>query len=106
MADFRFARAVKYRRCKGNTRAEAFGDFQQLIVVKLRERLPDCGVREDFTEPAPDRFCTRFLVEKAREAVAKLLGSPAKVRLENLADVHTRRNAKRIQNDFNRSAIG
>src|SRR6267143_3470262 len=106
VADFRFACAVKNRRCKGNPLAEAFGDFQQLIVVEFRQRFPDGGVREDFTEPAPDRFRARFLVEKAREAVAKLLGSPAEVRLENLADVHTRRNAKRVQNDLDRSAIG
>ena len=37
---------------------------------------------------------------------AKLRGGPAKVSLENLADVHTRRNAERIQDDFNRRAIG
>src|SRR6266478_214665 len=106
MADFRFARAVKYRRCEGNALAEAFGDFEQLIVVKLRERLPDCGVRKNFAEPAPDRFCTRFLVEKTREAVAQLLGGPAEVRLENLADVHTRRNAERVENDLDGSAVG
>src|SRR5216684_707762 len=106
MADFRFARAVKYRRCEGNALAEAFGDFQQLIVVKLRERLPNCGVRENFAEPAPDRFRTRFLVEKTGEAVTQLLGSPAEVRLENLADVHTRRNAKRVENDLDGSAVG
>src|SRR5216683_8006444 len=105
MADFRFARAVKYRRCEGNALAEAFGDFQQLIVVKLRERLPNCGVRENFAEPAPDRFRTRFLVEKTGEAVTQLLGSPAEVRLENLADVHTRRNAERIENNLDRSAV-
>src|SRR5712664_1025935 len=78
MADFRFARAVKYRRCEGNA----------------------------FAEAAPDRFRTRFLVEKTREAVAQLLGSPAEMRLENLADVHTRRNAERVQNDLDGSAVG
>src|SRR6267142_6777274 len=104
MADFRFARAVKYRRGKGNTLAEAFGDFQQLVVVQFRERFPDRGVRENFAEPAPDRLCTRLLVEKAREAVAQLLGGPAEMRLENLADVHTRRNAERVENDLDGSA--
>ena len=33
VADFRFARAVKYRRGERNAFAEAFGVFQQLIVV-------------------------------------------------------------------------
>src|SRR6266478_303548 len=97
VADFRFARAVKYRRCEGNAVAEAFGYFQQLIVVELRERFPNRGIREDFTEPAPDRLRTCLLVEKTREAVSQLLGGPAKMRLENLTDIHTRGNAERVQ---------
>src|ERR1700682_2698961 len=95
VADLRFARAVKYRCCERNAFAEAFGDFQQLIVIQLRERFPNRGVRENFTEPAPDRLRTRLLVKKAREAVTQLLGGPAEMRLENLADVHPGRNAKR-----------
>src|SRR5207253_11262165 len=40
VADFRFARAVEYRRSEGNSFTEAFGIFEQLIVTELRERLP------------------------------------------------------------------
>src|SRR5713226_2841159 len=105
VADFRFARAVEYRRGEGNAFAEAFGILEQLLVTELREGLPDRGVREYFAEPAADRFGANFLAEQALEAVAKFLSGPAEVRLENLADVHTRRNAERIENDLDRSAV-
>ena len=51
------------------------------------------------------RFGLDFLAEQALEAVAEFLGGPAEVRFENLSDVHTRRNAERIENDFHGSAI-
>ena len=37
---------------------------------------------------------------------AEFFRSPAEVRFENLSDVHTRRNAERVQNDFHRRAVG
>src|SRR6266404_6144777 len=105
VADFRFARAVEYRRGEGNALAEAFGIFEQLIVAQLRERLPHRGIRKHFAEPAAQRFGFHFLAEQTLETIAKLLGGPAEVRLQNLSDVHTRRNAERIQNDLDRSAV-
>src|SRR5467141_3766854 len=105
VADFRFARAVEYRRGEGNAFAEAFSVLEQLIVAELRERLPHRGIRKHFAEPAAQRFSLHFLAQQALEAIAKLLSSPAEVRLENLSDVHTRRNAERIQNDLDRSAV-
>src|SRR3984893_3826544 len=104
--DLRFARAVEYRRGERNALAEALGDFEQLVVTQLREHLPDRGVRENFSEPAAQSFGTYFLAEQALEAVAQLLGCPAEMRFQNLPDVHTRRNAQRIQNDLDGSAIG
>src|SRR5437879_13223621 len=105
VADFRFARAVEYRRSEGNSFTEAFGIFEQLIVTELRERLPHRRIRKHFAEPAAQRFSLHFLAEQALETIAKLLGGPAEVRFQNLADVHTRRNAERIQNDLDRSAV-
>src|SRR5271168_387952 len=106
VADFRFARAVEYRRGEGNAFAEAFGVLEQLFVAELRKRLPDGGLREHFAEPTAKRFGADFLAEQTLQAVAKFLGGPAEVRLEYLSDVHTRRNAERIENDLDRSAIG
>src|SRR5216110_1554646 len=105
MADFRFARAVENRRGEGNTFAEALGVLQQLIVTEFRERLPHRGLRKHFPEPAAQRFGLHFLAEQSLEAVAQLLGGPSQVRLQNLADVHTRRNAQRIENDLDRGAV-
>src|SRR5467141_349018 len=105
VADFRFACAVEYRRGEGNAFAEAFSVFEQLIVAEFRERLPHRRIRKHFAEPAAQRFSLHFLAEQALKAVAKLLGSPAEVRLQNLGDVDTRRSAERIQNELDRSAI-
>ena len=44
--------------------------------------------------------------EQPRDAAAEFLGSPAKVGFENLSDVHTRRNAEWVENDFHRGAVG
>src|SRR5712664_1211680 len=105
VADFRFARAVENRRGEGNAFAETFGILEQLIVTELRERLPHRSLRKHFPEPAAQGLGLHFLAEQALQAVAKLLGCPADVRLKNLADVHTRRNAERIENDLDRSTV-
>src|SRR5437660_216079 len=105
VADFRFARAVEYRRGEGNAFAEALGILEQLIVAKFCQRLPHRGVREDFAEPAAQRFSLDFLAEQTLEAVAQFLGGPAEMRLENLSNVHTGRNAEWIQNNLDRSAV-
>src|SRR6266478_5714443 len=105
VADFRFARAVEYRRGERNAVLEAFGIFQQLFVAQLRERLPDCRIGEDFAVPAANRFGFHFLAQEALQAVAEFPAGPAQVRFENLSDIHTRRNAERVQNDFHRRAI-
>src|SRR2546430_7989209 len=106
VAYFRLARAVKHRRGEGNTFLEAFGVLDQVVVFELRERFPDRGLAKHFLEPAAQRFGFDFPAEQALQAVAEFLGSPAEVRLENLSDVHTRRNAEGIENDLDRGAIG
>src|SRR6267143_1762752 len=106
VADFRFARAIEYRRGERDAFAEAFSDFEQIVVAQLRERLPDRGIRKNFAEPAAQGFGADFLAQQTLQAVAELLGGPAEVRLQNLSDVHTRRNAERIENDLDGSAIG
>src|ERR1700730_4930618 len=89
VADSRFARAVECRRGERDASAEAFRDFEQLVVTQLRERLPDRGVRKNLAEPAAQGFGANFLAQQTLQAVAKLLGGPAEVRFQNLPDVHT-----------------
>ena len=88
VADFRLARAVKDGRGERNAVAEAFGQGQQLFVLEPGEGFADGGVAEDLAEPAAKRLGANLLAEQARQAVGQLLGGPAEVRLENLADVH------------------
>src|SRR6202165_2550567 len=105
VADFRFARTGEYRRGERHAFSETLGVLEQLIIAELDKHLPYRGLRENFAEPAAQGFSADFLAEQALEAVAELLGGPAEVRLENLSDVHTRRNAERIENDLDRSAV-
>src|SRR5258706_1960016 len=106
MADFRFARAVKHRRGHRDTFAEAVGVFEQRFVVEIHQRLPDGCVGKDFAEPPANRFCFSVLVQQASDTPAEFLGSPSKMRFENLSDVHTRRNAERVQHHFHGSSVG
>src|SRR5439155_2007226 len=76
VADFRFARAVEYRRGEWDALAETLGHFQQIVVAELRQRLPDGRIRENFAEPPAQRFRARFFAEQALEAVAQLFGGP------------------------------
>ena len=105
VADFGFARAVKYGRRHRNAFAEAVGVFEQRVVVEIGERLPDGRVGKHFAEPPADRVGFLVLIEQARDAAAEFLRGPAEMRFENLSDVHTRRNAERIQNDFHGRAV-
>src|SRR5258708_23315730 len=106
VTDFQFASAVENGRGERNAVAEAFGHVQQFVVVQFGKGLPNGSFGEDFTEPAANRFGANFFAEQALQAVAKFLTGPAEVGFENLSDVHTRRKAQRIQNNFDWSAIG
>src|SRR5688500_14210615 len=56
-------------------------------------------------EPALDLGLRRAVEDGRGEVETKRVRSPAEVRFENLTDVHTRRNAERIQHDFHRRAV-
>ena len=47
----------------------------------------------------------RAVEYRRREVQAQLCGGPAEVRFQNLTDVHTGRNAERIQHDLDRRSI-
>src|SRR5262249_2847517 len=81
VTDFRLARAVENGRGERNAIAEAVGDFEQLVVIQLRQSLPDRGIRENFLEPAAQSLSARLLTEQALEAIAEFFGGPAEVSL-------------------------
>ena len=45
-------------------------------------------------------------LQQFADALAQTLGRPAQVRFQNLADVHARRHAERIEHDIHRRAVG
>src|SRR5258708_1098164 len=106
VTDFQLASTVENRGGERNAVLEAFGNVQKFVVVQLAKDLPNGCFGEDFTEPAANGFGANFLAEQTLQAVAEFLAGPAEVGFENLSDVHTRRNAQRIQNNFDWSAIG
>ena len=82
------------------------GEFEQRLVFEAEsERQMAVSPK---TSRNQRRAASAFVsgVEQARDAAAEFLGGPAEVRLENLADVHARRHAQRIEHDFDRSAVG
>src|SRR5467141_3717713 len=106
VADLRFASAVKHRRGHGNAFADAVGVFEQRFVVEIHQRLPDGGVGKDLAEPAADGLRFPVLVEQARDTAAELLGGPSEMGLEDLTDIHTGRNAQRVEHHFHGSTVG
>jgi hypothetical protein len=66
--------------------------------------LPVFG-KPGLVEPALDLGLRRAVEDGRGEVETERVRRPAEVRLENLADVHTRRNAERIQHDLHRRAV-
>ncbi len=58
-----------------------------------------------FCEPALDLSLAGAVEDGRREVEAEGVRRPAEVRLEDLADVHARRHAQRVEHDLNRCAI-
>ena len=106
VADFGFARAIENWRGERNAVAETIGEIGEFFVVEAGNRAPDRGFAENFLEPLANGFGLSFAIEQTAQSAAEFFRGPAKMRLENLADVHTRRNAERIEDDFDGSAIG
>ena len=106
VADLGFARAVKYRRGHGDAVAEASASsssFSSSSAESERQMAVSPKTSRNQRRAASARVPA---VNKRARAAAEFLGRPAEMGLENLADVHTRRNAERIEHDLHGSAVG
>src|SRR4051812_42440415 len=56
-------------------------------------------------QPVLDLVLGRAVEDRRREVEAERVRGPPEVGLENLADVHTRRNAERVEHDLHRRAV-
>src|SRR5487761_1138167 len=106
VANVLLARAVEDRRRHGNAFLVVVPEGGDFLVVEVLDRLPYGSLAESILEPFANHFGARFLLEELRDLPAKFFGGPAEVRFENLADVHARRNAERVENDLDGSAVG
>ena len=61
--------------------------------------------RPGLLEPVLDLLLGRAVEDRRREPQAERVRGPPEMRLENLPDVHTRRNAERIEHDLDRRAV-
>src|SRR5579872_1748199 len=105
VANVFLARAVEDRRGHRYAVFVIVPEGEDLFVVEVLDRFPDgCGP-ESVLEPLAYNFRARTLVEQFRNLSAELLRGPAEVRFENLAHVHTRRNAERIEHNLHRRAV-
>src|SRR5580658_7261634 len=95
MADVPFAGAVENRRSERNAFAETLRQVENGVVVEIHDRLPDRGGPKSILEVFAHYLDARVGIEQLADALAELLGSPAEMRFEDLADVHARRNAQR-----------
>src|SRR5690348_6037722 len=105
MADVRLASAIKHRRSEWHAFAETVRKVEESVVVQLGDGFPHRGGPESLFEPFAHGFDARLVIQHLSNTRAKFLGSPAKMRFENLADIHTRRNAQGIQHDIYRRTV-
>src|SRR5581483_307130 len=103
--NFGFARSVEYWGSGEHAAGQRFRHRAELVVWNLGDFLLKSGAFEQCLQFAADGFFARVLFQQLCDFSAELVPRPAKVSLENLPDVHTRRNAKRIEDDFYRGSI-
>src|SRR4249919_759211 len=110
LLDLEFGRAVEHRRRHRHAVGQVAGQAQQFLIGELRQvhALADhrVVVVVDLVEELAQFRDRRLRLEHAVDLLAQALRGPAKVRLEDLADVHTARHAQRVQHDVDGRTVG
>ncbi len=103
--DLGLLRPVEHRRAEPDTALHARGHAQRLHVVEVKQLVQRGRASKARLEQLADLGSGLHLRGQVCDLHAKLMRSPAKMRLEDLSDVHTRRHAQRVQNDLDRCSI-
>ena len=101
--DLRLVRTVEHRRGGRNTGAQVSGHFDDLIVAERIQVFTLTTGVVDLFQIVADLADLPLFVEHLADALAHTLGRKTKVGLENLSDVHPRRDTERIENDIDRT---
>jgi len=97
--------AVENRGGKGHSAAQVVCQFEHLrIIERVDKRLLAVHV-VDLGERVAQFAGACLLAQHVADAQANSLGSPSQVGLENLAHVHARRHAERIEHNVHRRAV-
>ena len=99
LLDVRFLGAVEHRRCDRHAVAEVAAKLEQLVVV---QRLDGFILAVDLLQGLAQRLEILPLiigVDGLADALAEAGAGPTEMRLEDLADVHARGHAERVEHD-------
>ena len=106
--DLLFGRAVEHRRRHRHAVPQVARQRDDLVVGQRRDvRLLAARLVVDLVEEVAQlsRCAALCCIEHAADLQADALGGPAEMRLEDLADVHARRHAQRIEHDVDRRTV-
>ncbi|ETC89470.1 hypothetical protein XHC_0993 [Xanthomonas hortorum pv. carotae str. M081] len=108
--DFRFAGAVEHRGGHRHTVDQVLAQVEQFLIAELRQIHALCIDRAvvvvDVVQELAQLADRRLGFQHALDLATQALGGPAQMHFQNLADVHTRRHAERVQHDVDRLAGG
>src|SRR5471032_1833885 len=105
-ADLGFIRTVKHWGSEWNTFFQVFRQLHDLFVVELIQLFGAAIVVVDRGQVLAHLLDLGLRLQHFADADTQTLGSPAQVRLENLTNVHPRRNAQGVQHHVSWRAVG
>ena len=106
--DVSLMRAVEHRRGDRNAAPHLFAEAHDAIVVVLADRFVAVVVRDQLLDRRPERLdVARRLVgvDQVADLTAHAGAGPAQMRFQDLADVHARWHAERVEHDIGMRAV-
>src|SRR5690606_23931507 len=98
--------AVEHRGGHGYAALQVLRQIQDFLVAQLVQVfLTTTDLVVDLVQELTELSNLALLFEHAVDLLAQALGREAQVGFKDLADVHTRRYAQRVQNDVHRSTV-
>src|SRR4051812_44557157 len=94
-----FSCTIEHRSGYVNTLPKPLAELDHFVWRERVEKFTEGRVVVDLLQLLAKLISTPFVFDVRLQPLAYALGCPPQVGFEDLADVHTRRNAKRIKDD-------
>ena len=104
--DLFLTRAVEHSRSEPDAALHPGSHAQQHLVVQFEQLAKRRGSGKLLLHQFARVRRIRVGLDKIGDLLAQYMRGPAQVRFQNLAHVHTRRHAQRIQHNLHRGSIG